>query len=164
MAGRLDLPEGKLRGVALFAHCFTCSKDTLAAARISTTLAARGFAVLRFDFTGLGGSQGDFANTNFSSNVEDLVAAADHLRASKGASAILIGHSFGGPAVLAAAERIPEAVCVATVGAPADPAHVSHLFKDRIEKSNARVGPRSVSAAAPSRCKSRSSKISTHSA
>ncbi len=133
LAGRLDLPEGNPRGVALFAHCFTCSKDTLAAARISTTLAAQGFTVLRFDFTGLGGSQGDFANTNFSSNVEDLVAAADYLRETGGAPAILVGHSFGGPAVLAAARQIPEAACVATVGAPYDPAHVGHLFKDRLE-------------------------------
>ena len=133
LAGRLDLPEGKSRGVALFAHCFTCSKDTLAATRISSTLAARGFSVLRFDFTGLGGSQGDFANTNFSSNVEDLIAAANYLRDSRGAPEVLIGHSFGGLAVLVAASQIPEAVCVATVGAPSDPAHVIHLFKDKIE-------------------------------
>lgn len=133
LAGRFDLPQGKPRGVALFAHCFTCSKDTLAAARISSALAARGFAVLRFDFTGLGGSQGDFANTNFSSNVEDLVAAANYLRDTRGAPEILIGHSFGGTAMLRAAGQIPDAVCVATVGAPFDPAHVSHLFRDRIE-------------------------------
>lgn len=133
LAGRFDLPQGKPRGVALFAHCFTCSKDTLAAARISSAIAARGFAVLRFDFTGLGGSQGDFANTNFSSNVEDLVAAANYLRETRGAPEILIGHSLGGTAMLRAASQIPEAVCVATVGAPFDPAHLSHLFSDRIE-------------------------------
>jgi uncharacterized OsmC-like protein/alpha-beta hydrolase superfamily lysophospholipase len=130
LAARLDLPQGQARAFALFAHCFTCSKDTVAASRISRALAERGFAVLRFDFTGLGASEGEFANTNFSSNLGDLVAAADFLREHHEAPRLLIGHSLGGAAVLAAAERIPEAVAVATIGAPADPGHVAHLFAD----------------------------------
>ena len=105
LAARLDLPAGVPRAYALFAHCFTCSKDVFAAARISTALAERGIAVLRFDFTGLGSSGGDFANTNFSSNVDDLVRAAEYLAAEHAPVKILIGHSLGGAAVLAAAER-----------------------------------------------------------
>lgn len=128
LAARLDLPQGKPRAYALFAHCFTCSKDIFAASRIARALSDRGIAVLRFDFTGLGSSKGEFANTNFSSNVEDLVRAADFLREHREAPAILIGHSLGGAAVLAAAARVPEAVAVATIGAPADPGHVAHLF------------------------------------
>ena len=124
LAARLELPGGPVRAFALFAHCFTCTKEVLAAHRIAIELATAGVAVLRFDFTGLGSSQGDFANTNFSSNVEDLVRAADYLRSDYGAPAILIGHSLGGAAVLAAAERIPEAKAVVTIGAPADVAHV----------------------------------------
>ena len=126
LAARLDLPAGPVRAFALFAHCFTCSKDVIAARTIAGRLAAAGIAVLRFDFTGLGASDGDFANTHFSSNVEDLVHAADYLRATWQAPAILIGHSLGGAAVLAAADRIPEAKAVVTIGAPADPAHVLH--------------------------------------
>ena len=125
---RLDLPEGAPRAFALFAHCFTCSKDSLAAARIARGLAGVGVATLRFDFTGLGGSEGDFANTGFSSNIDDLVAAADHLRRHYRAPALLVGHSLGGTAVLAAAQRIPEARCIATIAAPAEPAHVRHLL------------------------------------
>jgi uncharacterized OsmC-like protein/alpha-beta hydrolase superfamily lysophospholipase len=128
LAARLDLPVGAPRALALFAHCFTCSKDVFAATRISQGLAERGLAVLRFDFTGLGASEGDFANTNFSSNLNDLVAAADFLRKEYEAPKILIGHSLGGAAVLAAAHRVPEAVAVATIAAPADPAHVGHLL------------------------------------
>ena len=128
LAARLDRPDGTPRAFALFAHCFTCSKDTLAAARISAALAASGFAVLRFDFTGLGGSEGEFANTNFSSNIADLVAAADWLRAEHAAPQLLIGHSLGGAAVLAAAAKIPESVAVATIGAPSDPAHAARLL------------------------------------
>jgi putative redox protein len=128
LAARLDLPAGEPRAYALFAHCFTCSKESFAASRISAALAERGIAVLRFDFTGLGGSGGDFASTDFSSNVEDLLAAAEHLRATRRAPALLIGHSLGGTAVLAAAGRIPEARAVATVGAPSDPAHVLRLL------------------------------------
>jgi uncharacterized OsmC-like protein/alpha-beta hydrolase superfamily lysophospholipase len=124
LAARLELPAGPVRAFALFAHCFTCTKDVLAARRIAGGLAAAGVAVLRFDFTGLGSSEGDFANTNFSSNVEDLVRAADYLRTNYEAPTILIGHSLGGAAVLAAAERIAEAKAVVTIGAPADVAHV----------------------------------------
>lgn len=125
---RLELPLGPVRAYALFAHCFTCSKEVFAASRISRGLAALGIAVLRFDFTGLGSSEGDFANTNFSSNVEDLVAASDFLRREYEAPALLIGHSLGGAAVLAAAARVPESVAVATINAPAEPSHVlGHL-------------------------------------
>ncbi|MEV4897268.1 alpha/beta fold hydrolase, partial [Nonomuraea sp. NPDC055795] len=102
LAGRLELPAGPVVATALFAHCFTCGKDSVAASRISRGLAARGVAVLRFDFTGLGQSGGDFANTTFTSNVGDLVCAAGHLRETIGAPGILIGHSLGGAAVLAA--------------------------------------------------------------
>jgi len=131
LAGRLELPEGEPRAFALFAHCFTCTKDIFAAGRIAEGLARHGIAVLRFDFTGLGASEGDFAHTNFTSNVEDLVKAADFLRDTYMAPKILIGHSLGGAAVLAAAHRVPEAVAVATIGAPADPAHVARLFTDK---------------------------------
>ncbi|THD75462.1 MAG: OsmC family protein [Bradyrhizobium sp.] len=133
LAASLDLPEREPLAYALFAHCFTCGKDGLAAKRIATTLAARGIAVLRFDFTGLGSSEGDFANTTFSSNVADLVRAADHLREIRKAPAILIGHSLGGAAILAAAGQIPDAKAVVTIAAPSDPAHVTGLFKERIE-------------------------------
>lgn len=128
LAARLDLPAGEVRATALFAHCFTCSKDLFAARSISQALAQHGIAVLRFDFTGLGSSEGEFSNTNFSSNVEDLVLAARHLEATLSAPAILIGHSLGGAAVLAAADQIPTAKAVATIGAPADVGHVlAHL-------------------------------------
>jgi uncharacterized OsmC-like protein/alpha/beta superfamily hydrolase len=128
LAARLDLPAGRPRAYALFAHCFTCNKDIFAAARIAAGLAERGIAVLRFDFTGLGASEGDFANTNFSSNVGDLLRAAAFLRDTREAPKLLIGHSLGGAAVLAAAGEVPEAVAVATIGAPADPAHVAAHF------------------------------------
>jgi uncharacterized OsmC-like protein/alpha-beta hydrolase superfamily lysophospholipase len=133
LAALLDLPIGRPNAFALFAHCFTCGKDNLAAKRIAEQLAMSGIAVLRFDFTGLGASEGEFANTHFSSNVEDVVAAADHLRKAYTAPAILIGHSLGGAAVLAAAHRIPEARAVVTIAAPSDPAHVVGLFKDHVE-------------------------------
>lgn len=128
LAGRLDVPDGEPRAFALFAHCFTCSKDIFAATRISTALAERGLGVLRFDFTGLGSSEGEFANTGFSSNVGDLVAAADFLRREYRPPEVLVGHSLGGAAVLAAAGRVPEAVGVVTVGAPCDPEHVRRLL------------------------------------
>jgi uncharacterized OsmC-like protein/alpha/beta superfamily hydrolase len=128
LAARLDLPSRKPTAYALFAHCFTCSKDSKAASYISSSLAAAGIAVLRFDFTGLGGSEGDFANTGFSSNIDDLVAAADFLRKEYEAPRLLVGHSLGGAAVLAAAPRIAEIVAVATVNAPADPSHVIRNF------------------------------------
>jgi len=132
LAAALDLPDGEPVAYALFAHCFTCGKDVLAARRIAAGLTARGMAVLRFDFTGLGASEGEFANSTFSSNVADIVRAADHLRETRKAPAILIGHSLGGAAILAAAARIPEAKAVATIAAPSDPAHVTHLFADRV--------------------------------
>ncbi|MEO0481736.1 MAG: bifunctional alpha/beta hydrolase/OsmC family protein [Planctomycetota bacterium] len=128
LAGRLELPPGPTRAVALFAHCFTCSKDVAAASRISRALAQKGYAVLRFDFTGLGGSDGDFANTNFSSNVEDLIAASSWLEQNHEAPALLVGHSLGGAAVLTAAPQLPSVQAVATIGAPSEPSHVEHLF------------------------------------
>ncbi len=129
----LHQPAGEPRDVALFAHCFTCSKESRAARWIAESLAARGIAVVRFDFTGLGSSEGDFANTDFSSNVSDLVAAADHLRDTYRAPALLVGHSLGGAAVLAAASRIVETRAVATIGAPSDPSHVANFFGDQVD-------------------------------
>jgi putative redox protein len=138
LAGRLEWPEGGPLAFALFAHCFTCTKDIFAAGRIAEGLARQGIAVLRFDFTGLGASAGDFAHTNFTSNVQDLVKAADFMRDRFAAPRILIGHSLGGAAVLAAAQAVPEAVAVATIGAPADPAHVAHLFTDALPEIEAK--------------------------
>jgi len=134
LAARLDTPSSTPRAYAVFAHCFTCSKDIFAASRISQALAADGIAVLRFDFTGLGASKGEFANTNFSSNVDDLVLAADFLRQNYAAPQIIIGHSLGGAAVLAAAGKIPETKAVVTIGAPADIEHVLHNFGTSLEK------------------------------
>lgn len=131
LAGRIDRPPGAVRAWALIAHCFTCGKDLAAARRIGDALAARGYGVLRFDFTGLGQSEGEFAETTFSSDVTDLVAAAAYLREHEQAPSLLIGHSLGGAAVLTAAARLPEVNAVATIGAPFEPAHVRHL----IEKS-----------------------------
>lgn len=128
LAARLDLPEGEPLAYAVFAHCFTCSKDVVASRRMSGALAHRGIAMLRFDFTGLGRSDGDFATTNFSSNADDIVAASAFLSATYRAPRLLVGHSLGGAAVLAAAARLPEVVAVATVNAPYDPAHVVRLF------------------------------------
>ncbi|WP_415904282.1 alpha/beta fold hydrolase [Neptuniibacter sp. QD48_55] len=132
LAARLDLPVGKPAAYALFAHCFTCSKDIPAARRIAQRLASLGIAVLRFDFTGLGHSGGEFANTGFNSNVADLALAADYLRENYQAPQLLIGHSLGGAAVLAAADRIAEAKAVVTIGAPAEPEHVIHNFGDHL--------------------------------
>lgn len=133
LAALLELPSGTPRGWALFAHCFTCGKDIAAATRVCRALAARGFATLRFDFTGLGGSDGDFSNTHFSSNIQDLVCAADWLREHHQAPSLLIGHSLGGTAVLAAAAKIPEARAVATIAAPSDPAHVTKHFGEHLD-------------------------------
>src|SRR5688572_13298154 len=138
LAARLDAPDGPAQAYALFAHCFTCGKDVLAASRIAAALAARGIATLRFDFTGLGGSDGEFANTGFSSNVEDLLAAADHMRATGRPPALLIGHSLGGAAVLAAAERIAEARAVAVIGAPFAVEHVVRQFAEHVAAIEAR--------------------------
>jgi uncharacterized OsmC-like protein/pimeloyl-ACP methyl ester carboxylesterase len=133
LAARLDGPLAPPLAYVLFAHCFTCSKDTRAAAYISEALAESGLAVLRFDFTGLGGSEGDFANTNFSSNVADLLAAADWLRREHQAPAILVGHSLGGAAMLAAAAKIPEARAVVTIGSPFEASHVLRVLRDSRE-------------------------------
>ncbi|NML59819.1 alpha/beta fold hydrolase [Massilia sp. RP-1-19] len=137
LAARLDRPKGAIRAYALFAHCFTCGKDVFAASRIAQSLTEHGLAVLRFDFTGLGASEGEFANTNFSSNVADLVAAANYLRQHHDAPAVLIGHSLGGAAVLAAAEHVPEARAVVTIAAPSDPSHVVGLFRDHLAQIEA---------------------------
>jgi len=134
LSARLDLPAGAVRAFALFAHCFTCTKNVLAARRIASDLAGAGVGVLRFDFTGLGSSEGEFANTNFSSNIEDLISAAGYLREKFFAPAILIGHSLGGAAVLAAAHKIPEARAVVTIGAPADAHHVLKHFGSSLEE------------------------------
>jgi len=133
LAARLDMPTGRPAAFALFAHCFTCSKDVFAASRIARGLAELGVATLRFDFTGLGASDGEFENTNFSSNIEDLLKAAEFLEKEHEAPRILVGHSLGGAAVLAAAGRIDSAEVVATVGAPFDPEHVAHHFKGQIK-------------------------------
>ncbi|MEM9631394.1 MAG: alpha/beta fold hydrolase [Pseudomonadota bacterium] len=138
LAARLDLPAGEIRAFALFAHCFTCSKDIPAARHIAGTLAAEGIAVLRFDFTGLGGSGGDFSSTGFSSNVEDLKLAADFLRQNYEAPKILIGHSLGGAAVLSVASEVPEARAVVTIGAPSDADHVIHNFKGAVDDIRAK--------------------------
>ncbi len=127
---RLDLPKAAPRAYALFAHCFTCSKSVVAATRIAAGLNRHGIAVLRFDFTGLGASEGEFANTTFASNVGDLIAAASWLRDEGHAPSLLIGHSLGGAAVLAAVGDIPEAKAVVAIAAPAEPKHVERLFSD----------------------------------
>lgn len=134
LAARMEWPAGTPRAYAVFAHCFSCSKDIFAANRIARQLAAHGYAVLRFDFTGLGHSEGDFANTNFSSNVEDLLAAARFVESEYAPPALLIGHSLGGAAVIAAAIALPGIRAVATLGAPSDAAHVAHQFSESIDK------------------------------
>lgn len=134
LAGLLESPATTVKAFALFAHCFTCGKDIAAASRISRALVARGIAVLRFDFTGLGSSDGDFANTNFSSNVQDLVAAADFLRENYQAPSLLIGHSLGGAAVLQASHQVAECKAVVTIGAPATAEHVTKQFACDIDR------------------------------
>ncbi|OUS73131.1 osmotically inducible protein C [Pseudoalteromonas sp. A601] len=136
LAGQLESPAGDIKFYALFAHCFTCGKDIAAATRISRALTQQGIAVLRFDFTGLGNSDGDFANSNFSSNIQDLIAAADHLREHFKAPQLLIGHSLGGAAVLAAAEKINEVQAITTIGAPSDAQHVAHNFNAHLDEIN----------------------------
>lgn len=138
LAARLDLPAGSIRAWALFAHCFTCSKDTLAARRISGELACAGIAVMRFDFTGLGSSGGEFASTNFSSNIEDLRAAADWLAVHYDAPEILVGHSLGGAAVLAIAGDLKSVKAVVTIGAPAEASHVIENFGGHLDEINAK--------------------------
>jgi putative redox protein len=138
LSARLDLPDGPHLATALFAHCFTCSKDIPAARRIAARLASMGIAVLRFDFTGLGHSKGEFANTTFTSNVEDLHAAAAYLAGRGMAPAMLIGHSLGGAAVLRAAGEMEDIKAVVTIGAPFDPEHVTHNFSDALEDIEAK--------------------------
>lgn len=133
LSGALETPTGTPRAYALFAHCFTCGKDVAAASRIARTLTQQGIAVLRFDFTGLGNSDGDFGNTNFSSNMQDLLAAVAFLREYHKAPSLLIGHSLGGAAVLAMAAQVPEVTAVATIGAPHSAAHVMHNFSGSVE-------------------------------
>lgn len=149
LSARLDLPNGPVRAFALFAHCFTCSKDLVAIRRIGAELARMGVAVLRFDFTGLGSSEGEFSSTNFSSNVADIVSAADYLRQHFQAPSVLIGHSLGGAAVLSASKQVPETRAVVTIGAPADASHVLKLIsssdRSRIDSDGStgvRIGER----------------------
>lgn len=137
LSGRLEMPAGRVRAVALFAHCFTCTANSHGARRISVALAEHGIATLAFDFTGLGKSGGTFADSHFAANVGDLIAAADHLRATVGAPSILVGHSLGGAAVIAAADGIAEAKAVVTIGAPFDPAHVLHQLGDQVARVRA---------------------------
>ncbi|WP_019668686.1 bifunctional alpha/beta hydrolase/OsmC family protein [Eudoraea adriatica] len=137
LAGRLELPANQLpHNFVLFAHCFTCNKNLLAIKNISKSLTSNGFGVLRFDFTGLGESEGDFADTNFSGNVEDLVAAAEYLRKTYKAPGLLIGHSLGGAAAIIAASEITSIKAIATIAAPSDPVHVKNLLRSNIEEIN----------------------------
>lgn len=129
LSGNLELPDvGKAHNIAIFAHCFTCNKNLKAVRHISKALQRKGFGVLSFDFTGLGDSEGEFINSNFSSNLDDLRAAADYLAEQYSAPTILIGHSLGGAAVLAVAQYIDSIKAIATIGAPFSPSHVTHLF------------------------------------
>ena len=143
LSARLDMPRGPLVATALFAHCFTCGKDIPAARRIAARLSALGIAVMRFDFTGLGHSEGEFANTSLTTNVDDLVAAHDALAARSMEPTLLIGHSLGGAAALRAAARLPGIKAVVTIGAPFDPSHVTRHFADALpeiaEKGSAEV-------------------------
>ena len=134
LAARLEFPEEQPKGYALFAHCFTCNKNLTAVKNIGNALTTNGIAVLRFDFTGLGESEGEFENTNFSSNVFDLISAAQFLEENYSAPDILIGHSLGGAAVIFASHQIKSIKAVATIGAPSNPKHVAHLFKDGLDE------------------------------
>jgi putative redox protein len=134
LAGRIDKPESETKACALFAHCFTCSKNLKAVGNITKALAAEGVETLRFDFTGLGESEGDFSNTNFSSNVDDLVAAYEFMEKRGSAPSILIGHSLGGAAVLQASHRMEAVKAVVTIGAPSDPGHVERHFESKKEE------------------------------
>ncbi|MEE9446801.1 MAG: bifunctional alpha/beta hydrolase/OsmC family protein [Arenicellales bacterium] len=142
LAALLETPEGTPKAYALFAHCFTCSKDIAAASRISRALADEGIATLRFDFTGLGNSDGDFSNTNFSSNLQDLQSAAKFMASEYQAPDILIGHSLGGAAVLAVSQHLPSVKAIVTIAAPATGKHIEHLFvahKEKIAQDSAMV-------------------------
>lgn len=133
LAGQFDMPQGTPRAYALFAHCFSCSRTSLASTRIARALAGCGIAVLRFDFAGLGDSEGEFAERGFGGDVRDIVAAARAMAAVGREPRLLIGHSLGGTAALTAAEALPEIAAVATIGAPYDAAHVTKLFGDKVE-------------------------------
>lgn len=136
LAARLELPENEPKAYAIFAHCFTCNKNLTAVRTIGKTLNEKNIAVLRFDFTGLGESEGDFEHTNFSSNIEDLYSAAEFLKENYRAPSLLIGHSLGGAAVIYASSKIPSVKAIATIGAPSNPEHVSHLFRSSIDEIN----------------------------
>lgn len=134
LSAKLDHAEGDVKAFALFAHCFTCSKNLKAVGHITKALSMHGVSTLRFDFTGLGNSEGDFSNTNFSSNVEDLVAASSYMEKNLRAPSILVGHSLGGAAVIHAAHQIDPVKAVATIGAPADPVHVKENFSLKLDE------------------------------
>ena len=142
LAGKVDTPDGEHRAFALFAHCFTCSKNLKAVGHIAKALNKKGVAVFRFDFTGLGDSGGSFEDTNFSSNVDDLIAASEYMEQHMGAPQIIIGHSLGGAAVIQAAHRIESLRAIATIGAPSEPSHVEHHFeskREEIEKTGSAI-------------------------
>lgn len=134
LSGRLDLPEGTPHAFAILAHCFTCSKNSVASVRIARALAARGIGVLRFDFTGLGQSAGDFSQSTFSGDVADLAAAARAMEQEGYPPRILIGHSLGGAAALAAAGQLPDVAAVVTIGAPCDTRHVIRLLDRSLDE------------------------------
>jgi putative redox protein len=135
LEGRLEFPiDSHPHNFALFAHCFTCTKNLTAVRNISNALVSRGFGVLRFDFTGLGDSEGEFASTNFSGNVEDLIDAAEFLRQSYKAPSLLVGHSLGGAAAIFAAEKIPSVTAIATIGSPSEPIHVKRQLQNKLEE------------------------------
>lgn len=133
LSAKLNEPSGEVKAYALFAHCFTCSKDINATSRIARHLAEQQIGVLRFDFTGLGHSEGSFGETTFESNIGDLLAAAQWLRSEREAPSILIGHSLGGAAVLATAGSVPECKAVVTIGAPSEPKHVLKLIGPSVD-------------------------------
>lgn len=142
LSAKIDMPEGEYRACALFAHCFTCSKNLKAVANIAKALNNKGVLVLRFDFTGLGDSGGSFEDTNFSSNVDDLIAAAEYMKKEMHGPTILIGHSLGGAAVLQAASNMETVKAVATIGAPSEPKHVEQHFeskRDEIEETGSAI-------------------------
>jgi len=133
LSGAIDFPEAETCAYALLAHCFTCTKSTLATVRIARKLASLGIAVLRYDFTGLGASEGEFSDSTFSGNVEDLIAAAHAMAGAGREVSLLVGHSLGGAAILAAAGVLPSAKAVATIGAPFEVGHIKHLFGENLD-------------------------------
>ncbi len=138
LVGRMELPPDRHPiAFALLAHCFTCGKNLSAVRNISRALTEHGFGVFRFDFTGLGESEGEFVETNFSSNIQDLISAADHMKANWQSPKLIIGHSLGGAAAIFAGGRIPTIQAIATIGAPSSPQHIAHLFSDKLEEIKA---------------------------